>query len=163
MTPRLRLLVQIALGLAVVFAGDFVWRSMSDQTAGPVQPAPAKAAPSAQKSQEVQATAWRKPRPLDAFRAVFEAPLFTPGRNAPAPPTQVVEQAAPPPPDPLDSAALVGVAADGSSKIALIQSGGSLLRLETGDAIGDWTVTAIDRAKVVFGKDGQTRELALPH
>jgi hypothetical protein len=184
MSPRMRLLTRVALVLAVVFAGDFLWRTLNSQEAKPVvkTPATVTAARPAAAARPVQqppvavpvaaqpavpasAGPWRAPHPLASYAPVFDAPLFLPSRSAappPPPPSETVESAYVAP-DPMDTAQLVGVAVGDNADIALVMIDGALQRLEPGDALGEWVLTEIGEKRAVFMKEEESRELVMPN
>lgn len=177
MTPRMRLLLIAAAGLAAVAAIDYGLRLSADDVARPVSPV-ARQRPAAIPAQPGEGAAavpgggggigWLAPPPLDRFSAVFAAPLFDPSRQAaaPAPPPE-------PPPeatgltetatvDPLSGARLIGVASGDGRELALVEISGSVARLEVGDAVGDWTLAQIAPAGLVFERGEEARELSMP-
>lgn len=190
MTPNLRRLIMVALVLVVLVVADQIWRALNPDVATPVsppvasrpaiatspmiakaQPVPTSvavrpgAAPASPQSSGLPASGargWPSMRPLSDYKAAFSAPLFSPRRakDLPLPPASVGPVQVVKPPDPLDAARLVGVARGGENAIAIINSGGRILRLESGDLFGDWVVDDIKSSSVVFSREGETRELS---
>ena len=99
--------------------------------------------------------------PASAFDGVLARPLFAPSRrpppDAPAPLVDAVPEAAP------FEIELVGVVIAGDERLALVRQPGLpvLVRVETGAAIGGWTVEAIEPDHVLFRSGTRLEEVRL--
>lgn len=102
-----------------------------------------------------------EPPPASAFDGVLARPLFAPSRrpppDAPAPQVDEVPEAAP------FEIELVGVVITGDERLALVRQPGLpvLVRVETGAAIGGWTVEAIEPDHVLFRSGTRLEEIRL--
>jgi general secretion pathway protein N len=92
---------------------------------------------------------------LDALSATRERPLFAPSRRPPdppapaAPPSVVVASPTPPPEPPAITFYGVVMEPDGARALARGPSNESL-RLRVGDEVGGWSVTGVDRRRLVL-------------
>lgn len=102
-----------------------------------------------------------EPPPASAFDGVLARPLFAPSRrpppDAPAPQVDAVPEAAP------FEIELVGVAIAGDERRALVRQPGLPVGVwvETGAAIGGWTVEAIEPDHVLFRSGTRLEEARL--
>lgn len=104
--------------------------------------------------------------------AIVERPLFSEARRRAAP--IAAAQAAPPPPPPAAPAPplsathrLVGISLAGDQVVALLREGSgreaTLLRLRSGDQLGDWTLAGLERPRTLRFERGEEHQLlALP-
>jgi hypothetical protein len=106
---------------------------------------------------------------VEVLRAMVERPLFTPSRRPPPmPETVVVPQSSIPAPlapaSPPPSYILLGVIRDGDRAIALLRGreDGRNIRVEAGDVIGGWEISAVQQASVSLRRqDGALHEIPL--
>lgn len=104
-----------------------------------------------------------------ALGAIVERPLFTPSRRPPPMPEPVIAPrlpvASPPaPPSPPPGYVLLGVIRDGDRAIALLRGreDGRNIRVEAGDVIGGWEISAVRPASVSLrGQDGTFHDIPL--
>ncbi|MBI1339408.1 hypothetical protein GC169_04250 [bacterium] len=166
MSPRLRLLLLAAAGLAVVAVIDVATRSASDNIARPVAPSNILAPAAATAPAPGVGGVWRRPPPLDVFQSVFSAPLFDPDR-APAAVQPAAAESTPASfavagPDVLSVARVVGVAGAEGRMLALVDTGSGVIRLEPGDSLGDWSVTNVTATGITLARGEDVRELVMP-
>lgn len=114
----------------------------------------------------------RAPAPFDAYRPVFERPLFNRDRRPDPPP------APPVPPEPaivlpvavaeppalldLEGLELVGMALSAEGHVALVRRPGetAVTRLHRGDVFGRWRVETVEQGAVLFTLGEQSHILA---
>lgn len=108
--------------------------------------------------------------PIETFSAMIDHPLFAATRRPPG--TDWTEEAPPPtedtalPPPPEDNIAdryrLIGTV-DEAGRITALLAGtnGSFVRVRRGDRLESWTVSAINRQRVLMVKGESATELAL--
>jgi hypothetical protein len=93
-----------------------------------------------------------------------ERPLFSPSRRPPPPPPPPPPPVVPPPPDPLQTAELRGVfgsAGGGANGGVLARIDGRMRKIFKGDAVGEWSLKAVDASSATFERNGETRVINL--
>lgn len=97
--------------------------------------------------------------PEDTFYGILEKPLFSPSRLPPDAPVEQVETAGS-----LAHLTLVGIMTSPDSRVALLeqpQSEERFLQVTEGDSILGWTVTAIEKNRILFAAGPERHELRL--
>lgn len=153
-TQRLLWLLNIGLGLALAW----LWVDDTGQPHTQVWTPPAALAPGAFDTDAAPAAATDS-NPAQ-YMAILDRPMFAPDRRPPP-----ASDAAPPspPPDPLANFTLYGVYGSGELGGILIKSDGRLLRIRTGQDLGEWTVRSIKDREVTLSRADEIRVLKLPH
>lgn len=95
-----------------------------------------------------------------AYFAILDRPLFAPDRRPPPPPDAVPEA---PKPDPLAGLTLYGIfqGPDFSGIVARVND--RVRRVRLNEAMGDWTVKAIEGREVTFVRGDESRTMRLVH
>lgn len=114
----------------------------------------------------------RVPAPFEAYRPVFERPLFNrdrrpdplPAPPAPPEPAIILPEPAVEPPAllELEGFELVGMALSAEGHVALVRRPGdaAVTRLHRGDVIGRWRVETVEQGAVIFTLGEQSHILA---
>jgi hypothetical protein len=162
---RLPLLMLVAAGLAVLLwwdnrsqdtprsRGDVIHPGQGDLAANFDSSGSAPSSP-AEDGQAYAAT----PLDKEALKEMVERPLFAPSRRRPpvkAPVETRIQASAPIAPPPRPNYSLLGVIRDGDRAIALLRShrDGRNIRVEAGDTLGGWQITAVDSMSVTLKRD----------
>jgi hypothetical protein len=100
---------------------------------------------------------------LGSLSATRDRPLFTPSRRPPPPPPVVVhavEAAAPVPPPAI---VLLGIVLEDDAPRALVRADGAktVVRVQVGDEVGGWAVTAIEPRRLELSHDDRSASLEL--
>ncbi|GAA4418985.1 hypothetical protein [Acidovorax lacteus] len=98
-----------------------------------------------------------------AYLAVLDRPLFAADRRPPPPPPPPGAKPAEPPPDPLANLTLFGVytGADFSGIVARFND--KVRRVRVSEAVGEWTVEAVQGRQVTFKRGEESRTVYLAH
>jgi hypothetical protein len=94
-----------------------------------------------------------------ALAAILERPIFAPDRRQPPPPAP---PAPPPPPDPLADIQIRGIFTGASAGI-LARVDGKLRRVKVNEAVGAWTLKAIEGRSITFARGDENRKLQLSY
>jgi|SRR6185312_3596282 len=94
----------------------------------------------------------------DIFARINQRPIFSPTRKPVTPAPKASETPLSPP-----NANLIGVIIDGQSRLALVRTSSSPLEvsLSLGDALGPWTVTAIEPDHIALKAGANETEIRL--
>jgi hypothetical protein len=152
--------MRVALGALVIAVATVGWTFVRALRADPLPEPPRTSVAS------LDAITHARPRPAADIQAAVENDLFASDRSAPDVPYRMPgegndeeKRAEPMKPVVLGTA----VATDGRNFATLQLGDGSPTLVHVGDKIGEWTVRAISRGKVVLLSTGGTRaELAAP-
>ncbi len=97
--------------------------------------------------------------------ATLERPLFAPSRRAPSreAPPPILATESPPPPEPPPSVTLLGIVKNDTETRAVLRAGSAdkVLHLGLGDAVGGWTITAIEQRRLTLSLNDRTATVAL--
>lgn len=154
MTANLKKLLLLAGSLGAIAAVDWWLRSGEVEMAQPTIPI-SRSITSERTSLPQTTTSPRvaPTQPTRDYTQVFEAPLFSPSRRSAIVSRHAKESNVNQP-----EATLVGIASSRTSKIAIISHAGRTRRIEIGERIDGWTVSAIESASVELrrGQESQT-------
>lgn len=92
------------------------------------------------------------------YMATLDRPLFAPDRRAPPPPDAAPQA---PPPDSLGDVNLLGLLTGELWSGAILSQGGKVRRIQLGQSVADWTLTAIDQRNATFSRSDESRVLVL--
>lgn len=95
-----------------------------------------------------------------AYFAILDRPLFAPDRRPPPPPDAVVEA---PKPDPLAGLTLFGIFKGPEFSGIVARVNDRVRRVRLNEALGDWTVKAIEGREVTFARGDESRTMRLAH
>lgn len=148
-------LTVLCLGLLGVVAVELNWEAGSAPSAAP--PAASPASSSGASAAPAADAAWQL-APIERYAEVVERPLFVPARRPPRAPG-----GAPAPEAAGGGLRLVGVLLDARRQVALLRDGDSpwLVRVQPGEALGDWTLAEVHRDHVVLRRGAATRIVAV--